>query len=221
VIRTAAVVTTVFAAIVVFAAYLNGAMSHAFFESVPLVDGKPAFDRLIPELLKSQLPDALMAVILLLVLSASMSTLSSLVLVSASSVAIDLYKGQINPQVSKKSSLAMMRFLSGLFIILSFFIARYELGVIVTLMALSWGAVAGAFMAPFLYGLYWKRTTRAGVAAGMATGLALDIALFFILGPSNSPIASTAAMIAPFLVVPAVSVLTRPPAEKIIRRSFG
>jgi SSS family solute:Na+ symporter len=114
----------------------------------------------------------------------------------------------------------MMRFLSGLFIILSFFIARYELAVIVTLMALSWGAVAGAFMAPFLYGLYWKRTTRAGVAAGMATGLVLDIALFFILGPSNSPIASTAAMIAPFLVVPAVSVFTRPPSAEILSRSF-
>ena len=220
VIRTAAIVTTVFAVIVVFAGYLNGALAHAFLDAPPLHAGRPAFDRLVPELLKAYLPEALMALILLLVLSASMSTLSSLVLVSASAVAIDLYKGHINPDVSKERSLTMMRFLSGLFILLSFFIARYELAIIVTLMSLSWGAVAGSFMAPFLYGLYWKRATRAGIVAGMATGLSLDVILFFVLGPANSPIASSIAMIAPFLVVPAVSLMSTPPSEKILSRAF-
>ncbi|HPH03395.1 MAG TPA: sodium transporter [Spirochaetota bacterium] len=274
VIIKAAIVTTVFSLVIVFAAYFNGALSHVFYEApkksvqttaqqapqqkpaavstttagnetlkrtattqaaataqpsdtqvktkpvVPNKDGKVDYDRIVPDMLSTHLPELLMAVILLLVLSASMSTLSSLVLVSASAVAIDMYKGHINPNISKENSVAMMRFLSGLFIIISFFIARYELSVIVTLMSLSWGAVAGTFMAPFLYGLYWKGATRTGIAAGMGTGLVLSISLFFILGPNNSPIASTIAMIAPFLVIPLVSIWTRKPDQALLAKAF-
>ena len=219
-IKKAAIVTTVFAVIIVFAAYFNGAMAHIFYDKLPMANGAPAFDKIIPDLLKNNLPESLMAVILLLVLSASMSTLSSLVLVSSSSIAIDLYKGHVNPDISKENSVAMMRFLSGLFIVISFFIARYKFAVIVTLMSLSWGAVAGTFMAPYLYGLFWKRTTRAGAVAGMFTGLFLAIGLFFYLGPSKSPIASSIAMIVPFFVVPVVSLFTQPPEQKVIDTAF-
>ena len=195
-------------------------MSHVFYDSLPMVNGAPAFDRLIPDMMMKHLPEGLMAVILLLVLSASMSTLSSLVLVSSSSIAIDLYKGHVNPEISKENSLLMMRFLSGVFIVISYFIARYELAFIVTLMSLSWGAVAGSFMAPYLYGLYWKRATRAGIAAGITSGLVLAISLFFILGPNNSPIASTIAMIVPFFIVPIVSMVTTPPDKELLEKAF-
>ena len=216
----AAIVTTIFALIVVFAAYFVGSLSHVFIDKIPLENGVPAFDKIIPDLLKANLPEVLMAVILLLILSASMSTLSSLVLVSASSVAIDMYKGHINPKISKNNSVAMMRFLSGLFIIISYFIARYNFTIIITLMSLSWGVVAGAFMAPYLYGLYWRGTTKAGAYSGIITGLLLAVLLFFILGPANSPIASTIAMIVPFAVVPLVSLVTKKPAEKTIDKAF-
>jgi len=219
-IKKAALATTVFAVIISFAAYFTGALSHVFFDSVPLVEGKLAFDRLIPQLLTTYLPEVLMGVILLLILSASMSTLSSLILVSASAIAIDMYKGHVNPKISKENSVMMMRFLSGVFIAISYFIAKEEFALIVTLMSLSWGAVAGAFMAPYLYGLFWKRTTRIGAEAGMTTGLVLAIALFFILGKQNSPIAASIAMIVPFAVVPIVSLFTQPPDDKIIAKAF-
>jgi solute:Na+ symporter, SSS family len=218
----AAVITTLFAVVITFSAYFTGSLAHMFYESVPVTaGGKPAFDQIVPNMLVAQLPGVLMAVILLLVLSASMSTLSSLVLVSASAIAIDLYKGHVNPSVSKENSLMMMRFLSGVFVVISYFIARYDFAFIVTLMSLSWGCVAGAFMAPFLYSLYWKRTTLAGVQAGIVTGLILGIGLFFKLGQSNSPIASSIAMLVPFLVVPAVSAFTKPPAARILDKAFS
>lgn len=216
----AAVVATIFALVITFAAYFTGALTHVFYDAPPLANGKPALDRLIPGLLTTYLPPALMAVILLLVLSASMSTLSSLVLVSASAVAIDLYKGHMNPKVSKANSLLMMRFLSGIFVVLSYFIARYEFGIIVTLMSLSWGVVAGSFMAPFMYGLYWKRATRAGVMAGMVSGLGTAVTLFFVLGAKKSPIASSVAMLVPFVVVPLVSWFTNPPSRKTVDAAF-
>ncbi len=220
VIMKAAIVTTVFSAVIGFAAYFNGAMSHVFTDSVPKVNGVPAFDRLVPDIMKNNLPEGLMALIILLVLSASMSTLSSLVLVSSSAVAIDMYKGHVNTKVSKERSLLMMRFLSGIFIIVSFIIAKYELAIIITLMSLSWGVVAGSFMAPYFYGLYWKGTTKAGAAAGMFTGFSLAIILFYVLGSANSPIASSIAMIVPFIVVPVVSYFTKKPADKIIQKAF-
>lgn len=178
----AALVTTLFALIISGTAYYNGALTHVFFDQPIMGPKGPAFDQMVPEMLKAHLPPVLMGVILLLVLSASMSTLSSLVLVSSSSVAIDLYKGHVNPGISKERSLLMMRFLSAVFVAFSFFIAKYELAIIVTLMSLSWGAIAGAFMAPFLYGLYWKRATAAGIFAGMIAGLAVSVGLFYYWG---------------------------------------
>jgi SSS family solute:Na+ symporter len=238
-IRKAAIVTTVFALVISFSAYFAGAMAHAFYETpaeaasvaenaggdgtlvLPMKEqGGPDFDRIIPDMLKSKLPSLLMAVILLLVLSASMSTLSSLVLISSSSVAIDMYKGHINPRISKKNSLTMMRFLSGLFVLISFLIARLRPTFIVYLMSISWGLVAGSFMAPYLYGLFWKRTTKTGAAAGMATGFVLCIVLILIWGLGKSPIAATIAMIAPFVVIPIVSVFTRPPDREVIDKAF-
>lgn len=223
VIPRAAIGTTLFAIVIGFTAYTMGALTHVFFkpETLPrLAGGGINFDNIIPVLLQNNLPPVLMALILLLVLSASMSTLSSLVLVSASSVAVDLYKGHINPQVSKENSLAMMRFLSAVFIVISFFIAWQQWDFIVTLMSLSWGSVAGAFMAPYVLGLFWKRGTRAGAFAGMFAGLATNIILFFVLGAKNSPLAASIAMLVPFIVMPAVSLLTKPPSPDVIKKAF-
>ncbi len=221
----AAIVTFIFALVIGFAAYFTGSLSHMFFDGENMTqimgaNGKVNFDVIVPIMLKSNLPDILMAIILLLILSASMSTLSSLVLVSSSAIAIDLYKGHIKPDVSKENSLAMMRFLSGIFIVLSYFVARTDMGIIVTLMSLSWGAVAGSFMAPYVYGLYWKKATKAGITAGLLTGLTTSITLFFILGPANSPIASSIAIIVPFIVVPLVSCFTKPPKQETIDKAF-
>jgi SSS family solute:Na+ symporter len=225
VIKKAAIATAIFAIIISFCAYFSGALTHVFFEK-PILDeaGKADFDRLIPELLTTQLPSALMALILLLVLSASMSTLSSLVLVSASSIAIDMYKGHINPNVSAKNSLILMRVLSGVFIIISYFIARYKIAIIVTLMSLSWGAVAGSFMAVYFYGLYWKRATKIGAWAGVLSGLLVVIISFLVLGLSgydkNAPIIASIAMIVPFIIIPIVSSFTQPPDNAIVNKAF-
>jgi Na+/proline symporter len=184
------------------------------------IDNSYIYDTLIPDMLNKNLPVILMSLMLLLVLSASMSTLSSLILVSASSIAIDLYKGHINPKLKKENSVMMMRFLSAIFIIFSYFIATYKITLIITLMSLSWGVVAGTFMAAYIYGLYWKKTTKGGAFAGMLTGFVLGITLFFVMGEKNAPIASSIAIIVPFIVVPIVSLFTKSPKEELINKAF-
>jgi SSS family solute:Na+ symporter len=227
VISKAAIVTTVFALMIGVAAYLTGAFSHVFFDpaSVPqTAGGGVAYDLIVPTLLTDQLTgnlQILLALILLLVLSASMSTLSSLVLVSSSSVAIDLYPSRVDTKTGKDRSVAMMRFLSAIFIVISYFISRFQIGIIVYLMSLSWGVVSGAFAAPYILGLYSRRVTKAGAYAGLLAGMATMIVLFFALGSSRSPLAASIAILVPFAVVPAVSAFTRPPAKETLDRAFG
>ena len=106
--------------------------------------------------------------VVILVLSASMSTLSSLVLTSSSTLTLDLLKGRVVKDMDEKKQLLIMRALIVVFIAISAVIAivQYKSNVtfIAQMMGVSWGALAGAFLAPFLYGLYWKRTTKAGCA---------------------------------------------------------
>lgn len=223
VISKACIVTTIFALVIGFSAYLAGVFSHSFFDlsSIPKnADNSVFYDRIVPALLTAYLPEPLMALILLLILSASMSTLSSLVLVSSSAVAIDLYSSRTSGKTGKDLSVPMMRFLSALFILISYFISRFQFSFIVTLMSLSWGAVSGAFAAPYFYGLYAKGVSKAGVYAGMVSGLGLEILLFFVLGPALAPFAACCAIFVPFLVVPLVSWFTKAPDESILDRAF-
>ncbi|MDR0377478.1 MAG: sodium transporter [Spirochaetaceae bacterium] len=225
VIPKAAVVTTVFALMIGFTAYYTGASSHVFFDvnTVPKnAAGVIQYDLIVPTLLTNNLPEVLLALILLLILSASMSTLSSLVLVSSSAVAIDLYPSRQEAKIGtgKDRSVAMMRFLSLVFIIISYFISRFQIGIIVYLMSLSWGVISGSFAAPYILSLYSRRVTKAGAYAGFFTGTAIMIALFFILGSSRSPLAASIAIIVPFFVVPAVSSFTKPPDPSRLDKAF-
>ncbi|OQA62729.1 MAG: Sodium/proline symporter [Spirochaetes bacterium ADurb.Bin269] len=224
VIGKAAVITTLFALVIGVCAYATGALSHVYFtpETVPhLANGQVNYDLIVPTLLTAHLPEILLAIILLLVLSASMSTLASIILVSSSAITIDLYKGYLHPEVSEKQSLLTIRILSGVFILCSYAISRMQVGFIVTLMSLSWGVLSGAFMAPYILGIFWKGVTKAGAYAGFFAGGSTAIILFFALGPANSPLASSIAMIVPFIVVPLVSAVTPKIKPEILQTAFG
>jgi SSS family solute:Na+ symporter len=233
VIPKATIVTTIFALMIGFAAYFTGASTHVFFDlgSIPQAlnaagEMKIQYDLIIPTLLTDKLPQVLMALILLLVLSASMSTLASLVLVSSSAIAIDLYPKRADAQAGKDNSVTMMRFLSAIFIIISYFISKYQLSIIVYLMSLSWGVVSGAFAAPYILGLYSKKVTKAGAYAGLFSGVIMMVTLFFTFSKiggavgSNSPLAASISIVVPFIVVMVVSSFTSPPQKEIIDKAF-
>ncbi|MDR1400277.1 MAG: sodium/solute symporter [Treponema sp.] len=223
VISKATLVTTVFALVIGFSAYLTGTFAHVFFDlnTVPK-DGTGGifYDRIVPTLLTSHLPALLLSLIMLLVLSASMSTLSSLVLVSSSAVAIDLYPSRIGTRTGKDHSVAMMRFLSAIFVIISYLISRFQFSFIVTLMSLSWGAVSGSFAGPYIFGLYSKRVTKVAAYAGLLSGLGTEIILFFVLGSANSPLAASCAIVVPFIVIPIVSRFTKAPEQSLLNKAF-
>lgn len=217
IIFTSMIVCTVVCFVMAFGAYYTGSLTHLFYQTLPSKN----IDELVPRLLTDHTPQFIAIVILLLVISASMSTLSSLVLVSSSAIAIDLYGGFINPNASKRFIVLFMRFLCAFFIGLSLYIALKPPAVIVDLMVVSWGALAGSFIGPYVYGLYWKRTTKAGATVGMLTGVTIAVSLYKYLGQPGIALSGAVAMITPLLVVPIVSLLTKPYSAEHLDKVFG
>ncbi|MCD8118010.1 MAG: sodium/solute symporter [Lachnospiraceae bacterium] len=215
-IKTGTVISTFFAIIVSGGCYFLGGFGR-LFDNASLYgeDGSVVYDSIIPYML-STLPDILIGVVVVLVLSASMSTLSSLVLTSSSTMTLDLLKDNVIKNMSEKKQVRTMQALIVFFIVVSVVIALDPPTFIAQLMGISWGALAGAFLAPFLYGLYWKRVTKAAVWASFITGVGITVSNMFI-GYISSPInAGAIAMIAGMIVVPVVSFLTpKPDAEKV------
>jgi SSS family solute:Na+ symporter/sodium/proline symporter len=233
-IKTATIVSTLFAAMIGCGAYFTGSLSRLFIEpdanGLPNVSG--GFDGVVPSLLMKALTESVfstivLSVILLLLLSASMSTLSSVVLSSSSAVSIDLVK-EVHPEIKLRSQVILMRLLCLLFIALSYIFATANISFIVNLMSFSWGVVAGSFIGPFLWGLYSKNITRVGAWTGMLSGIVVVggcIIYFtstagFDVAKSMAPIFGVSAMAASVVVTPAVSAFTRQFSEEHNHRVF-
>ena len=215
------IISTVFAIIVAGGSYFLGGFGKLFDQpAIYKADGSIAFDSIIP-LMLSTVPDVLMGIIVVLVLSASMSTLSSLVLTSSSTLTLDFIKGNIIKDMSEKRQLLFMRVLIVFFIALSVILALDPPTFIAQLMGISWGALAGAFLAPFLYGLYWKKVSKASVWACFIVGVGMTVLNMFFKWFDSSITAGAAVMLVGFIVVPVVTIFTKKPDEEKINEIFS
>lgn len=207
-IHTGTVISTLFAVVISGGCYFLGGFGR-LFDSAEIYDGSGAvvYDSIIPFML-SRLPDILVGIVVILVLSASMSTLSSLVLTSSSTLTLDFLKDTVFKKMSEKKQVAVMQVLIVFFIVLSVVIALDPPAFIAQLMGISWGALAGAFLAPFMYGLYWKGVTRAAVWASFIAGVGITVSNMFLHYIESSINAGAIAMLAGMIIVPVVSLAT-------------
>ncbi len=231
------VVSTLFALIIGFGAYFTGALSY-YFPQLASVGG----DNIIPSMMKIVIPSGLIGVIAVLILSASMSTLSSVSLASASVVAVDIYKGRINPNASDRRTNWTMKILCLLFVAISVVLAvlneKYKISAIAYLMGLSWGVLAGCFIGPYVLGLLWKKVTVPAVWASIIGTLVLTVALVFLFGYdknawdcsfgkslqdgiSCSPMIGVICMAYSVLVTFIVSLFTKAPDKETIEAAFA
>ena len=211
-IKKGTIISTVFALIVAGGCYFLGGFGRLYDIDVATM----GFDAIVPAMIEKLSP-LLIAIVVILVLSASMSTLSSLVLASSSTLTLDLIKDNIVKKMDEKKQVLIMRVFIVVFIVISAVIAvvQYKSNVtfIAQLMGISWGALAGAFLAPFIYSLYWKGVTKAAVIVNFIFGACIMLANMLVkpLFPTilQSPINCGAfAMLAGLVIVPVVSLLT-------------
>ena len=225
-----AIVSTFFGLIVAGGCYFLGSFGRLYNNAGIYNDkGGVIFDAIVPAML-SNFPDFLIGIVIVLVFAASISTLSSLVLASASTLTLDFLKGHVIKKINEKSQLFIIRSLIVVFILISSFIAiiQYKgtISFIAQLMGISWGALAGSFLAPFLYGLYWKRVTKPAIWCNFIFSVALmTLNIFFRPKfPSllQSPInAGAFTMLAGFIIVPLISVLTKTPEKISVEYCFS
>ncbi len=230
-IKKGTIISTIFAVVVAGGSYFLGGFGRLFTDELNVgANGVPAggYDAIIPKML-STLSPILIALVVILVLSASMSTLSSLVIASSSTLTID-FIGGFKKDMSEKAQVLMMRAFIVVFIAISAVIAlvQYKSSVtfIAQLMGVSWGALAGAFLAPFLYSLYWKKTTKTACYVSFIFGSVLMILNMLIRGKfpviMQSPInAGVIAMVAGLVIVPIVSLFTRKPDAALVESTFA
>ena len=226
-IKKGTIISTLFAVVVAGGCYFLGGFGRLFSDQVDVAT--EGYDAIIPAML-SGLSPLLIALVVILVLSASMSTLSSLVMASSSTLTIDFLKDTVIKNMSEKKQLLCMRVLIVVFIAISAVLAliqyRSSITFIAQLMGISWGALAGAFLAPFLYGLYWKKTTKAAcwVSFLFVTLLMVGNMLFRSSYPPilQSPInAGAIAMLAGLVLVPLVSLFTKKPDRQLVEETFA
>ena len=207
-IKTGTIISTFFAIVVAGGCYFLGGFGRLFdTEAIYDANGKIVYDAIVPSML-STLPDILIGIVIVLVLSASMSTLSSLVLTSSSTLTLDLIKGNIVKNMDDKKQLLYMRIFLVVFVVVSVVIALDPPTFIAQLMGISWGALAGAFLAPFMYGLYWKGVTKSAVWASFICGVGITVANMFFKFIESPINAGAVAMIVGLIVVPLVSLVT-------------
>ena len=226
-IRKGSVISTLFAIVVAGGCYFLGGFAKLFFTETS------SKATIIPEMV-GQLNVVIVAIVLVLVLAASMSTLSGLVHTSAATVTFDLIDRKKN--LPEKKKMLWLRSLVVVFIVVSAGLAIFQVygpqeltKDIASLMGISWGAISGAFIGPFFYGLYWKKTTKASVYASFISGILISvISLILSLAGVKAQLRSehylwfdfadsiymgVLAMAISFIIVPVVSKFTQAPDD--------
>lgn len=226
-IQKGTIISTIFALVVAGGCYFLGGFGRLFSDQIDVEAN--GFDSIIPTML-SNLSPLLIALVVILVLSASMSTLSSLVIASSSTLTIDFLKDNFIKNMSDKKQVLYIRVLVVVFIAISAILAliQYKSAVtfIAQLMGVSWGALAGSFLAPFMYSLYSKKITKASCWVCFLFSSILMLANIFWRSSfpviMQSPINCGAiAMLAGLVIVPIVSLFTPKPDKQLVDNAFA
>ena len=218
-IKRGTIISTIFCIVIGCGAYLIGSTSRLILGG-QLPEG--GIDSIIPTMLMQVLGNGtlgviLLAIIMILLLSASMSTLESVVLTSASAVAVDLIPVVRKKETKPETQMLLTRLLCLAFVACSFIFATRNIPIIVSLMSFSWGLVSGCFIGPYIWGLFSKKITKVGAYAGILSGLltvggatlVITLTDSFSVAASKSPEMGVAAMAISMIVVPVVSLLTK------------
>lgn len=239
-IKKGTIISTFFAIVVAGGCYFLGGFGRLFADSAYIKhkeDGSVLFDSIIPAMLR-ELPDLVVAIVIVLVLAASMSTLSSLVLTSSSTLTLDVIVPASKKEITEKKKVNIMRIFIVFFVVISAVLAvlkdSLNITFIAQMMGVSWGALAGAFLAPFLYGLYAKKISKAAVGTCFVYAIVITViqllssfkvitfsgaVLGFIFKSSiNSGVVS---MVGGLILVPIVSLFTKKPAKEKVDAMFA
>jgi SSS family solute:Na+ symporter len=212
VVRVGTVVVTVGGAMAALP-YLCGAIARV------LHPGLASVDLAIPTLTKSVLPAWGAAVFLAGVVAAGMSTFSAILITASSAVVRDVIQKGMKRNLPDRTIVRYGRIVSVVVGLVSLLIALRPPDLVLVLMAFSSATIAATCLWPLLFGLFWKRATRAGAVAAMLGGLVTTLAWSLAGSPYglHGFIPGLGVGLAAMIVA---SLSTRPPADEDLRRAW-
>lgn len=156
---------------------LTGAIAVGFF-GIPYFFSHPEMatvvsqdrEQVFIELTKVLFNPWMGGILLAAIIAAVMSTLSAQLLISATAITEDLYKGLINKNASDKQLIWLGRIMVLAVAVIAIIIAQDPKSQILGLVANAWAGFGSAFGPVVVLSLFWKRMTGAGALAGMIVG---------------------------------------------------
>jgi sodium/pantothenate symporter len=144
-------------------------------------------DGLVPFLAKTLLPTGFDSIILLASISAAMSTMSAIVLVTTTSLTSDILRF-LHPEISDKRILLLTRVVGVMILFIAAVSAVDVPQQIVPLVSVSMGVIACCVFVPLFFGLYWKKGTSTGFIASLLASFLSVAAWNFYGNPLIHPV---------------------------------
>lgn len=157
------------------------------------------------------------------ILAAIMSTADSQLLVSASAVAEDIYKGIIRKDADDKTVMMISRIIIVVIAVIAYVIAWNPNSSVMGLVSDAWAGLGAAFGPLVLMSLFWKRTNLPGAIAGLVSGAATVIIWDYIPLLAGETIKAATGLYSlavgfpiSLIFILVVSLLTKAPAKEIM-----
>lgn len=224
------VIAIIWVAISLVMAVLIGILGRAYLFPTILGENGAAstesvFVTLITKIFTSDLNLAFVGGIFLCgILAAIMSTADSQLLVTASAVSKDIYKGVVKKDASDKKVLQISRITVIVVAVVAFLIAWDPDSSIMGLVSNAWAGLGSAFGPIVLMSLFWKRTNLPGAFAGIVSGGLTVIIWDYIplaggstLGAATGIYSLLVGFAISIVLIVVVSLLTKAPSEEILR----
>lgn len=212
--------------------------------SISIVYAGGSADEIIPKYITTAMPKWFGLLFLLTLLSAAMSTLSSQFHTVGTSIGRDVYE-QITGLHNQSANITRIGIIIG--ILYSVVVGYYmrESTFIARATAVFFGLCASSFLPTFLFGLFWRRMTKAAAIASVVVGfvvtafwlifikdaeaqtIGLCMKLFgktsLLLDKPNWSVVDPIVVALPisFIVAIVVSLFTRPPRQELLEKCFG
>ena len=211
-------IATVWVVISLTAAVLIGLMGRAMFPVHETLNTASGAENVFIVLSRHLLPPLLAGLVMAGILAATISSSDSYLLIAASAVSLNIFKGILKKDASDKQVMTMSRIILLLIAVAGVIIAMDENSVIFTIVSFAWAGFGAVFGPIMLFSLFWKRTTQAGAVAGMVTGGVMVFLWKLVLKPLGGVFGIYElfpAFVLSCLVILVVSLLTPVPSAQI------
>jgi sodium/proline symporter len=211
-------IATVWVVISLAAAVLIGLMGRAMFPVHETLNTASGAENVFIVLSRHLLPPLLAGLVMAGILAATISSSDSYLLIAASAVSLNIFKGILKKDASDKQVMTMSRVILLLIAVVGVVIAMDENSVIFTIVSFAWAGFGAVFGPIMLFSLFWKRTTQAGAVAGMVTGGVMVFLWNLVLKPLGGVFGIYElfpAFVLSCLVILVVSLLTPAPSTQI------